>query len=396
MRIQPRLKKNVFAHLLSVVWLALLPGTVFAGQLPPTKPKPSAKPTVQASSPTDTTIKAIDLQKSFAQTGLVLQLTVPVKLTLSHAAGTQHQVSIKGSGPGYQARAEEVTTTGQPPVIVVSLTQAGYATGNTSPGSTATQPVEVAIQLAPNSSLQGQVSSGTIVINGLEAAQLTLDLGQGDVEVGNSSGHFYLSTRQGNLSCHQSDLTGNLAAPSGSITLAGSRGRFSASAGSGSISVNTPTQQVSAQLSGGADGSVRLVAAEGDVQASVYKGNLDFTWAGPAQATGLHFDFMAQQGAMDLHFPEAFSLDMNLDQVQTVTGTAGNGAQPVSAALPVAGNTTGKMQSEFAKASLPAEKIVTHQGKRLAITQGRQLINGGRNLLMIHAADSQVYLKKVQ
>jgi hypothetical protein len=95
---------------------------------------------------------------------------------------------------------------------------------------------------------------------------------------------------------------------------------------------------------------------------------------------------------MTLYLPETLGVDAELDQISTndkdkPAPGPGDGPAPVSVS---------SLESDFALGTLPAAKTFTHQGKAHTLVQVRRKINNGGHRLQIHAADSQIKLKKLK
>jgi len=336
----------------------------------------------------DTSVRTLAIDRSFALPagGVVhLDMGVPVELTVS--SRPQAHLLVRGQGKGYTAQLTPLSPpeAGSPQGMRIRLSQEGLPTTQGASSPDASAPVQVQLSLPPGSVLRGQIGQGRVVIGKLDG-EVFLDAGKADLTLQDGAGKRFITTRQGNITCQGGWFTqAYFSAMMGSIELQNIRGQIDAQAGSGALMVHSPTQPLQASLQ---NGLTRLRVGEGDVQASVYGGRLDFTWTGKADVQGQRFDFSARQGELTLRFPDRMGLELNLDQTESEAATAAPGTAP-------AGTTPGKkMDSEFALGRLPAAKRLTHQGNRLLVTQGQQRLNGGGNPLMIHAFDSLVYLKK--
>lgn len=330
----------------------------------------------------DTTSRVIHVQKSFtlAAGGLVrLELQVPTQVVVTGSNGDRVEIEIKARGRRLQ---EEVRQVDKAVVVGLRQVMAGQI-----PGSELPSPATVTIRLPRRLVLEGMVQGGQVSLSGVQG-ELRLQVNNATLRVDDCTLTGILSVQEGNVTCRNTTLNGMVSAFRGSLSLTRMRGRFSASAAGGQVSVNSPDQPADASFQ--PDG-VTLAVREGDVEATVRGGTLDFTWEGNRNTAGRRFRFSALNGDLLLRFPEGMSLDTQVDQTS---------ADPVETAqvgggMPAKGPESRRMRmdSDFAMA-IPAEKPISHRGKTLAVRQGRQVINGTGNFLAIHASESGISLRK--
>ncbi|MDJ1498597.1 hypothetical protein QNI19_37025 [Cytophagaceae bacterium DM2B3-1] len=324
----------------------------------------------------DTTITLQQTYVVSTDDNLVVDFSVPVKLTVIESKTQVVEVRLSLTGKSIKANAEQKAKTLKLSASKEELS--GYVkTG------------ELLLAIPATLKSQFTLQEGQILFNATDA-KLQLQLQRGDVKLLNAKGNYTISVNQGSITCQKSQIQGSLKASSGLTQIIQSKGHFLATTGSGFFTVNSPSQDVNASIQ---KGQMDLKVAEGNVFAQIRDGNFSFEWQGKEKVQAQQFDIRAINSIVLLNFPVGFSMDLNLDQNQTHELLASTDTTAVPT-LKRKGKKM-KLESEFALTK-PTEKEIIHRGKKMKIAQSHQLINGGANKVSIHSTDSEVYFKKLK